>query len=108
MNNTNRRVKNDNLRNLIILCTYNIKGITSAEKIAKYLPIEEEDLSIHINSNKIIVKNKDKIDEVLSDESKYINIDLLKTITPYYGIRYEDNNILELMKYRNNIIYFLI
>ena len=33
MMNNNNIITNDNLRKLIILCTYNIKGITNKEKI---------------------------------------------------------------------------
>ena len=46
------KIKNENLRKLIILCTYNLKGITPKEKIEQYLPIQENDLSIYVQDNK--------------------------------------------------------
>ena len=43
-----------NLRNLIILCNNNIKGLTKREEIKKYLPIEFEKISIEEDNNKLV------------------------------------------------------
>lgn len=109
MMNNNNIITNDNLRKLIILCTYNIKGITNKEKIEAYLPIDSDELSIYKEDNKIVVKDKNKkIGEIWIESNTYTNLEILKLITPKFNINLKNSNIFELMKYRNNIITFLL
>lgn len=103
------KIKNENLRKLIILCTYNLKGITPKEKIEQYLPIQENDLSIYVQDNKIVFERKGKeIGEVWIEANTYSNLEILKLITWEYGIKYKNHNILELIKYRSNIVATLL
>ncbi len=91
------------------MCTYNLKGITRKEKIEKYLPIEENGLLIYIENNRIIVQNgENHRGEIWSEANTYSNLDILKFITPIYNVICKNNSILELMKYRNNIIAVLL
>ena len=48
-----------NLRELIILCNDNIKGLSRREDIKKYLPIDVEDFSIEEENNKLMEKLND-------------------------------------------------
>lgn len=109
MMNSNKVIESENLKELLILCTYNLKGISNKEKIQKYLPIKENGLSIFVEDNKIVIQDQEKkIGEVWLEANTYSNLDILKLITPKYNIECKSNNILELMKYRNNIIAILL
>ena len=108
MNDTIKRTISKKLRDLIILCTYNIKGMTEKEKIKLILPIRDEDISIYMEEEKIVIKkNEDIIGEVWNDEEYYSNLEILKKITPLYGITCKGNGIIDIMKYRNMIILLL-
>lgn len=103
------KVNDDNLRNLIILCTYNIKGLTTDVEIKKFLPIKNDKLEIYEDSNMLIFKSQGKIvGELLKDNNMYSNMHILNFITPIYGVECKNFKILDLMKYRNNIIMTLI
>ena len=103
------KIKDKKLRELIIHCTYNIKGLSKASEIRKLLPIKYEKLEIYEESNMLIFNyQENNIGKVLMDNNLYSNIEILKVITPIYGVRYKGIEILDLMKYRNNIIAVLI
>lgn len=103
------KVNDVKLRNLIILCTYNIKGLTKDIEIKKFLPIKNDKLEIYEDSNILIFKSQGKIvGELLKDNNMYSNIHILNFITPIYGVKCKNFKILDLMKYRNNIIMTLI
>lgn len=103
------KVNDANLRNLIILCTYNIKGLTKDVEIKKFLPIKNDKLEIYEDSNMLIFKSQGKIvGELLKDNNMYSNMHILNFITPIYGVECKNFKILDLMKYRNNIIMTLI
>lgn len=103
------KVNDVNLRNLIILCTYNIKGLTKDVEIKKFLPIKNDKLEIYEDSNMLIFKSQGKIvGELLKDNNMYSNMHILNFITPIYGVECKNFKILNLMKYRNNIIMTLI
>ena len=103
------KVNDVNLRNLIILCTYNIKGLTKDVEIKKFLPIKNDKLEIYEDSNMLIFKSQGKIvGELLKDNNMYSNMHILNFITPIYGVECKNFKILDLMKYRNNIIMTLI
>lgn len=102
-------IQNENLKKLIILCTYNLKGITTKEQIEVLLPIQEKDLKIFKEDNKIIFqKEYKKIGEVWIEANTYSNLEILKYITPEYNIKYKSDNITDLIKYRNKIIVTLL
>jgi hypothetical protein len=100
---------NENLKKLIVNCTYNIKGLTKKEIIEELLPIKIEDMSIYVQDDRIIFeKNNSIIDDVWLDSNCYSNLEILKNITPMFGIEYTGDNLIELMKYRNKIILILL
>lgn len=109
MNYNNKKVKNEKLRKLIIMCTYNIKGLTKKEEIEKLLPIKVNDVLIRIKDNTVVFeRGNEEIGDVWLDTNCYSNLDILKNITPLFGIEYTGEEILELMKYRNKIILILL
>lgn len=103
------KISEESLKKLIILCTYNIKGFTEKKEIEKLLPIKTIDLEIYEDSNMLIFKYKSKvIGEVLMENNMYLNLKILTIITPLFGVYCHGYGLLQLMKYRNNIITFLI
>ena len=103
------KINNINLRKLVILCTYNIKGLTKDEEIRRFLPIKDDEIEIYEDNNTLVFKLYGKvIKRLLKENNMYSNIQILNIITPIYGVECKKNNILELMKYRNNIIMILI
>lgn len=109
MNCKNSKIKDENLRNLLVTCTYNIKGLTPKKIIEEYLPIKVKNLDIYIQNDTIFIeKDNEKVAEIWTDTNCYSNLEILKNITPIFGIKCKDNSILELMKYRNKIILILL
>lgn len=103
------KINDINLRNLVILCTYNIKGLTKDGEIRNFLPIKDDKIEIYEDNNTLVFKLYGKIiKKILKENNMYSNIQILNIITPIYGVQCKKNNILELMKYRNNIIMTLI
>ncbi len=103
------KIKEKNLRKLVILCTYNIKGLIKNVEIRQLLPIKNDILEIYEDSNMLIIKSQKRvIGEILADNNMYSNLRILTLITPFYGVNCEGFRISELMKYRNNIIAVLI
>lgn len=103
------RIKEKNLRELIIFCTYNIKGLIKDVEIRQLLPINSNGVKVYEDYNKLIVEYQNKIiGEILMENHTYSNLRILSLITPIYGINFKGTGILELMKYRNNIITILI
>ncbi len=106
---TMKKNKDDNFRKLLITCTYNIKGLTPKNIIQDFLPIKIQDLLVYIKDDVIIFeKENKKIGEIWTDTNCYSNLEILRNITPIYGIKCKDDSILELMKYRNKIILMLL
>lgn len=100
---------NQKIRELIILCLDNIKGNINKEIIDLYLPIKIKDINIYQEENRIIFsRNNEEIADVWLDCNGYSNIEILKNITPLYGIECKSEELLELMKYRNKIILMLL
>lgn len=96
------------IKQLIILCSHNIKGLISKEIVEQYLPIQIQDLKIYEEENKIIFeKENTKLTDILADGNYYSNIEILKNITPIYNIEYKGDDIFNLIKYRNKIILML-
>lgn len=105
---TKKDNKYKKIKDLIKLCTYNIKGLISKETVEIYLPIEIENLKIYAKENAIIFeKERKETVVILADGNYYSNIDILKNITPIYNIEYKGDDILNLIKYRNKIILML-
>ena len=103
------KISDKKLKNLIVLCTYNIKGLTKDIEIEKCLPIKNDEIDIYEDINILVFKSKGKIiGELLKDNKMYSNLQILNLITPIYGVECKKTGILELMKYRNNIIMTLI
>lgn len=99
----------EKLRKLLIICTYNIKGHTKQEKLNECLPLKVKNMDIYEEDNRIVFKQEGKvIDEVWKDVDSYENLEILKNITPLFSIKCSGDGILELMKYRNNIIVGLL
>lgn len=97
------------LKELIIICTKNIKGLTKKENIEKLLPIQTDNLLIQKEERKIsIYKNKERLGSVWVECGCYSNLDILKIITKEYEIEVKNNSILELMKYKYKIDNMLI
>ena len=98
-----------NLRNLIILCNNNIKGLTKREEIGQYLPIEFEGLKIEEDSNKLVFRQDNVvIKNVWIDTSCYSNLEILKVIARIYNIEFKSEEILELIKFKNKITLMLL
>lgn len=96
------------IKQLIILCSHNIKGLISKEIVEQYLPIQIQNLKIYKEGNKIIFeKENTKLADILADGNYYSNIEILKNITPIYNIEYKGDDIFNLIKYRNKIILML-
>jgi hypothetical protein len=105
----NKKLQDENLKKLIINCTYNIKGLTKKEIIEDLLPIKIKDMLIYVQDDRIIFeKNNSIIDDVWLDTNCYSNLEILKNITPMFGIKYTGDNLIELMKYKNKIILILL
>lgn len=100
---------NPRIRELIILCMDNIKGNTNKEIIELYLPMKIKDVDIYQEENRIVFsRNSEEFADVWLDCNGYSNIEILKNITPLYGIECKNEELLELMKYRNKIILMLL
>ena len=95
-----KKIQNNKLRDLLVLCTYNLKGLTPKAKIEKCLPIDNEKLSIYEEYNMIVIcdKNAKKVEKILAEGNTYSNIELLKPITKCYNINYIGDRIFDLMK----------
>ncbi len=107
--NHTRKIKDENLRKLIIQCTYNIKGLTKRNEIEQLLPIRINNIAIKIKDDILIFEREnEKIAEVWLDANCYSNLEILKNITPLFGIEYTGEEILELMKYRSKILVILL
>lgn len=105
----NTKIENENLKKLIIICTYNIKGLTKREEIEETLPIKTKEISIYKKENRLVFeKSNGNTKEVWTDTNCYSNLEILKNITPIYGVEYSGDEIIELMKYRNKIILVLL
>ncbi len=101
--------ENNNLKKLLTICCSNMKGLTQKKIIEKYLPMKIENISIYKKDNRIILeKEKEEITDIWEDNGYYSNLDILKNITPIYGIECKNDNIFELMKYRSKIILALL
>ena len=97
------------LRDLIILCNDNIKGLSKREDIKRYLPIELEGLRIEEEGNKLVFKQNDEIiKNVWLDTNCYSNLEILKIIAQKYNIKFESEEILDLIKFKNKIILMLL
>lgn len=97
------------LRELIIVCSSNIKGWTKKEKIEKFLPIKSENLEITKNDRNItITQNGNVLGNVWENTGCYSNLELLKIITKEFNIEPKSEKILELMKYKYLIDNVLI
>ena len=96
-----------NLRELIILCNDNIKGLSRREDIKKYLPIDVEDFSIEEENNKLVFKQDNEvIKNVWIDTNCYSNLEILKVIAKIYKIEYNSEwkyHIKVLKKKWNNM-----
>ena len=98
-----------NLRELIILCNDNIKGLSRREDIKKYLPIDVEDFSIEEENNKLVFKQDNEvIKNVWIDTNCYSNLEILKVIAKIYNIEFKSEEILELIKFKNKITLMLL
>ncbi len=98
-----------NLRELIILCNDNIKGLSRKEDIKKYLPINIDGFSIEEENNKLVFKqNNEVIKNVWIDTNCYSNLEILKVIAKIYNIEYKSEEILELIKFKNKITLMLL
>ena len=68
-----------------------------------------EDLYVYQKDNRIIFeKQKVEIADIWEDNGYYSNLEILKNITPTYGVECKNDNIIELMKYRSKIILTLL
>lgn len=95
------------LKELIMLCVHNIKGLIPKETIKYYLPIEIEEIKIYETGTKIVFEKEKEREDILAEGNYYSNIEILRNITPIYNIEYKGDDILNLMKYRNKIILML-
>lgn len=108
MNGNNYKI-NKRTKDLIILCTANLKGRTKREIVDGYLPLTIGETTIYGKDNRIIVeKSKQEIADIWSDGGYYSNLEVMEKITPIWGIKNKGVDILELMKYRNQIIGMLL
>jgi len=99
----------EEIRNLIIICSKNIKGLTKKEDINKLLPIKTDILNIEQGERKIIISNNEKIlGNVWEEVGCYSNLEILKIINKEYGIEPKKERILELMKYKYKIDNMII
>lgn len=97
------------LKNLITICSSNIKGLTKKEDIDKLLPIKTETLHIEKAERKIIISKEGKIiGAVWENVGCYSNLELLKIITKEYNIEPKSEKIIELMKYKYIIDNILV
>ena len=99
----------DKIKELILICTKNIKGLTKVEDINKLLPIEADGFLIIKEERKIVFYKDGKLlGSVWQEVGCYSNLDILKIITKEYGIEVKNNNILELIKYKYKIDNLLL
>lgn len=89
------------LKNLIKICSSNMKGLTKIEDIDKLLPIKTEKLYIEKQERKIVIRNQEKIiGTVWESVGCYSNLEILKIITKEYNIEPKNERIISLMKYK--------
>lgn len=97
------------LRELILLCSENIKGLSRKFDIEKLLPINNDNFFIDIQDNKLIIKYNNELQGTIwLDTSCYSNLEILKLITQVYNINFKNEEILELVKYKNKITMILL
>ena len=90
-----------NVKQLIKICSKNIKGLTKKEEIDCLLPIETGDFTIKKEERALVIyKDKKFLGDVWVEVGCYSNLDILKIITKEYGIEPKNNSITELMKYK--------
>ena len=98
-----------NLRELIILCNQNMKGLTKREAIRQYLPIEFENIKIEEDNNKLVFKQDNVIiKNVWIDTNCYSNLEILKVIAQIYNIEFKSEEILDLIKFKNKITLMIL
>lgn len=103
------KIKNEQLRNMIVLCTYNIKGLTESNIISAILPIRDENWEIYEDSNTLIFKYRNQnVGQIIRENNMYSNLKILSIITPIYNIKCKEKGIVSLMKYKAEIVTFLI
>lgn len=103
------KIKNEQLRNMIVLCTYNIKGLTESNIISTILPIRDENWEIYEDSNTLIFKYRNQnVGQIIRENNMYSNLKILSIITPIYNIKCKGKGIVSLMKYKAEIVTFLI
>ena len=92
------KIKDENLRKLIIFCSYNIKGLIKDVEIRQLLPIKCNELEAYEDSNKLIIKHQNKIiGEILMENHTYSNLQILRLITPIYGVNSKGYGILDVI-----------
>lgn len=89
------------LKELILICEKNIKGLTKKEDIQELLPIRVDGFNIEVIDRKICISRYNKILGNIWEESGcYPNLALLKIITKEYNIEPDGEKIIQLMKYK--------
>ena len=97
------------LRELILLCLENIKGLSRKSDIEKLLPINDDNFFIDIQDNKLIIKYNNELQgNIWLDTDCYSNLEILKLIVQIYNINLKNEEILELIKYKNKITMMLL
>ena len=98
-----------NLRELILLCLENIKGLSRRTDIERLLPINDDNFFIDIQDIKVIIEyNNTLLGHIWPDTNCYSNLEILKLITNVYEIDFKNEEILELVKYKNKITLMLL
>lgn len=98
-----------NLRELILLCSENLKGLSRKSDIEKLLPIKDDNFFIDTQDSKLIIKyNNELLGNIWLDTNCYSNLEILKLITQVYNISFKNEEILELVKYKNKITMMLL
>lgn len=98
-----------NLRELIVLCLENLKGLSRKSDIEKLLPINDDNFFIDTQDRKLIIKYNDELQgNIWLDSNCYSNLEILKLITQIYDISFKNEEILELVKYKNKITMMLL
>lgn len=97
------------LRKLILLCSENLKGLSRKSDIEKLLPINDNQFFIDTQDSRLIIKyNNELLGNILLDTNCYSNLEILKLITQVYNISFKNEEILELIKYKNKITMMLL
>ena len=75
--NDNKKIVDKKIRELLTICTNNIKGYTKKEIIEQFLPVQVKNVEIYQEGAKIVVKKeKEEIADIWLDCGNYSNLAL--------------------------------